>query len=49
MSKISVKLPEKSDSASYVNTRGAALNYACSKADNKESAYCADRDFGPND
>jgi hypothetical protein len=30
------------EKVSYVNTRGAALNYVRSNSDNREEAHCAD-------
>jgi hypothetical protein len=39
-----VNLPEADVSkVSYVNTRGAALNYVMAMASNKETAHCSDR------
>ncbi len=31
------------EKVSYVNTRGAALNYVRSETNNREEAHCADR------
>ncbi|MDT9000906.1 hypothetical protein RQP53_16640 [Paucibacter sp. APW11] len=39
-----VAMPDKESSKGYVNTRGASLNYVRRNSDNKETAYCSDRD-----
>lgn len=43
--KLTVQMPDTSKSKGYVNTRGPSLNYVVFNSHNKESAYCADRDF----
>jgi hypothetical protein len=39
-----VGIPETGfEKVSYVNTRGAALNYVRAESNNREEAHCADR------
>jgi hypothetical protein len=41
---ITVRVPEKGfTKVSYVNTRGASLNYVTQDSRNRESAHCSDR------
>lgn len=42
---ITVNVPDKGyTKVSYVNTRGASLNYVRTDSINKESGHCSDRD-----